>query len=163
MSSRRSIRSIPTLPPVPPVAPVFSTADAQDTQDTLDVHHFDEGMLHWEPQTRTVVFTHTHRSRRQSVRWTITEYRLFVLLADGLPTTYDEFANELYQSASDPAIRAALDKHIDRMRRKLRGTGLTIRTILTYGYLLMDEQRDESEDQRSTKRSHRHSGTPATP
>jgi DNA-binding response OmpR family regulator len=44
----------------------------------------------------------------------------------------------MYNCEVDPQVREMIDKHIDRLRRKLRNTGLYVYCILGYGYLLLN-------------------------
>jgi DNA-binding response OmpR family regulator len=110
----------------------------QNFQDQQDPHlamaSIDD--FHWMPTTRTVLIRRTQRQ----IRWTKTECRIFRLLQHGIPTTHQELSQSLYQCEPDASIRIALDKQIDRMRRKLRGSGVSIYAILNYGYLLMQEE-----------------------
>jgi DNA-binding response OmpR family regulator len=70
---------------------------------------------------------------------TKTEYRLFYLLRHGYPITYVEMARNTYSCDADEQVRAMIDKHIDRIRSKLRNTGVYIYCVLSYGYLLLNE------------------------
>jgi DNA-binding response OmpR family regulator len=70
---------------------------------------------------------------------TMTEFSLLFPLRYGTPTTYAELAEIAYSYAADEKVRVMMDKHIDRIRSKLRGTGIYIYCILNYGYLLLPE------------------------
>jgi DNA-binding response OmpR family regulator len=87
------------------------------------------------PLSRTISLKHT----AMTITWTKTEYHLFQCFQHGQPLTYHALSQWLYQTPLDPWIRTTLDKHIDRMRRKFRGTGVSIYNILEYGYILLQE------------------------
>jgi DNA-binding response OmpR family regulator len=74
-----------------------------------------------------------------TVALTATEYRLLFPLRHGKPVTYGELAELAYNYVADDKVRMMMDKHVDRMRGKLRGTGVYIYCVLGYGYLLMHE------------------------
>jgi DNA-binding response OmpR family regulator len=78
------------------------------------------------------------------IKLTKTEYRLLYPLRHGSPLTYEELAYTVYNCATDKHTRMMIDKHIDRIRSKLRNSGIYIYCILGYGYLLLsDESRKE--------------------
>jgi DNA-binding response OmpR family regulator len=54
-----------------------------------------------------------------------------------------------YQYKVDSRVRTMMDKHIDRIRSKLRGTGIYIYCVLGYGYLLLPDPDDSSCSQKS--------------
>jgi DNA-binding response OmpR family regulator len=70
---------------------------------------------------------------------TATEYRLLYPLRTGVPITYADLAWIAYNYSVDDKVRTMMDKHIDRIRGKLRGTGIYIYCVLGYGYLLLSE------------------------
>ncbi|BCL80632.1 response regulator transcription factor [Ktedonobacteria bacterium brp13] len=74
-----------------------------------------------------------------NVDLTITEFSLLFPLRHGTPTTYTELAEMAYNYITDEKVRVMMDKHIDRIRSKLRGTGVYVYCILNYGYLLLPE------------------------
>ncbi|QBD82569.1 response regulator transcription factor [Ktedonosporobacter rubrisoli] len=74
--------------------------------------------------------------------FTRTQYRLLFPLRHGLPVMYAELACKVYQCAADDKVRIAMDKHIDKIRSKLRGSGLYVYCILGYGYILLSEASD---------------------
>lgn len=66
------------------------------------------------------------------------EYQLFVSLRDGEPITYVKMAKQVYHCFSyDRKMRSVIDKHIDRIRGKLLGSGFYIFCIQRYGYVLL--------------------------
>lgn len=70
---------------------------------------------------------------------TATEYRLLQPLHNGMPISYEKLAALAYGYTVDDKVRMMMDKHIDRIRYKLRGTGVYIYCVLNYGYILMPE------------------------
>ena len=70
---------------------------------------------------------------------TLTEYSLLWPLRDGQPMTYASLARVAYSYTLDSKIRTMMDKHVDRIRGKLRGTGIYIYCVLGYGYMLLPE------------------------
>jgi DNA-binding response OmpR family regulator len=73
------------------------------------------------------------------VALTLTEYRLLYPLRHGTPVTYADLAMAAYHYTVDEKVRTMMDKHIDRIRGKLRGKGIYIYCVLNYGYLLLPE------------------------
>lgn len=73
------------------------------------------------------------------VRLTKTEYRLLHPLRYGIPLTYVDLARIAYGCEVDEQVRMMIDKHVDRIRGKMRDTGIYIYCIVSYGYLLLDE------------------------
>ncbi|MBV9613979.1 MAG: response regulator transcription factor [Ktedonobacteraceae bacterium] len=82
---------------------------------------------------------HTLLIKNRTIALTLTEFQLLYPLRTGLPVTYAELALMVYNCSMDNKVRMMLDKHIDRMRSKLRGTGIYIYCVLGYGYLLFPE------------------------
>jgi DNA-binding response OmpR family regulator len=78
--------------------------------------------------------------RDRIVRLTLTEYQLLAPLKHGEPITYANLAMAVYHCEIDEKVRLMMDKHIDRIRGKLRGTGLYIYCVLNYGYILLPEK-----------------------
>ena len=70
---------------------------------------------------------------------TATEYRLLYPLRYGTPVTYENLALLTYNYSFDKKVGVMMDKHIDRIRKKLRGTGIYIYCVLGYGYVLLPE------------------------
>ncbi|HEV2236612.1 MAG TPA: winged helix-turn-helix domain-containing protein [Ktedonobacterales bacterium] len=77
------------------------------------------------------------------VRFTPLEYRLIRLLLDhaGIPVPFDDLTRAAFQQDADLSTRRALDKHIDRLRSKLRPVGLTLAHVSRYGYVLLGTAR----------------------
>jgi DNA-binding response OmpR family regulator len=96
--------------------------------------------IHWNAERRCV------RIGRTVIRLTETEYRVLFALRSGEPVTYAQMAWQVYQYRQvDLKMRLTMDKHIDRTRGKLRGTGIYIYCVLGYGYLLLPELCAEEE------------------
>jgi DNA-binding response OmpR family regulator len=89
--------------------------------------------IQWNVEGRTM------RIKDRTVALTTTEFRLLYPLRDGAPVTYASLASSVYCCSIDSKIRGMLDKHIDRVRNKIRGTGLYIYCVLNYGYMLFSE------------------------
>lgn len=73
------------------------------------------------------------------ISFTRVQYRLLFPLRHGTPVTYADLAESTYHCAVDSQVRTMMDKHIDRIRGKLRGTGIYIYCIMGYGYILLSE------------------------
>ncbi|GCE03492.1 helix-turn-helix domain-containing protein [Dictyobacter aurantiacus] len=73
------------------------------------------------------------------VKLTMKEYQLLFPLRQGKPITYAQLAMSVYGCSLDGKVRLMMDKHIDRIRGKLRGRGLYIYCVLNYGYVLLPE------------------------
>ena len=89
--------------------------------------------IQWDTQHHNIMI------RLAVVGLTATEYRLLFPLRHGTPVTYADLAWMAYQYDLDEKVRTMMDKHIDRIRGKLRGTGIYIYCVLGYGYLLLPE------------------------
>jgi len=89
---------------------------------------------------------HSLKVGRTVITLTPTEYRLLLPLRSGTPVTYVDLAWMAYQYKVDDKVRTIMDKHIDRIRGKLRGTGIYVYCVRDYGYLLLPEHfPDETE------------------
>ena len=71
------------------------------------------------------------------VRFTQIEYRLVMPLLEGLPISDIDLVREAFSCKVDSWIRQSLDKHIDKIRNKLRPLGLDVYRITRYGYILL--------------------------
>lgn len=72
------------------------------------------------------------------VRFSPKEYCLILLLLPGLPIPDIRLAVEVYScNQMDQSLRECLDKHIDKIRSKLRPSGLDVYRIAKYGYILL--------------------------
>jgi DNA-binding response OmpR family regulator len=91
------------------------------------------GDIVWDSNRHTLTIGST------TVLLTATEYRLLYPLRHGVPVTYANLARVAYNYAIDEKVRTMMDKHIDRIRGKLRGTGIYVYCVLSYGYLLLPE------------------------
>ena len=89
--------------------------------------------IRWNAEKHTIVISN------RVVALTYTEYQLLLPLRSGTPVTYSELALAVYNCQVDSKVRTMLDKHVDRIRRKLRGKGFYVYCILGYGYMLSPE------------------------
>jgi DNA-binding response OmpR family regulator len=87
----------------------------------------------WDAEQRTIVIGD------MTVTLTPVQYHLLLPLQHGTPVTYASLARHAYGCAIDKKVRKMIDKHIDRIRDKLRGTGVYIYCVLNYGYVLLNE------------------------
>jgi DNA-binding response OmpR family regulator len=101
--------------------------------DTAAPNPLGSESIYWPEQGRTLVIG------SRAIDLTRTEYRLLAPLRAGVPVTYAGLASSAYGCLLDAKVRTMLDKHIDRIRGKLRGSGLYIYCILGYGYVLLPE------------------------
>ncbi len=89
--------------------------------------------LRWSHSDRAIVV------KNRSIEFTRTEFSLLAPLCSGRPVTYADLATRAYGYLVDAKVRAMMDKHIDRIRGKLRGSGIYVYCILGYGYVLLPE------------------------
>jgi DNA-binding response OmpR family regulator len=89
--------------------------------------------IRWDAEHRTIIIGNV------TVTLTPIQYRLLFPLRQGVAVTYADLAHVVYHCNVDEKVRTMMDKHIDRVRRKLRGTGVYIYCVMGYGYLLLDE------------------------
>jgi DNA-binding response OmpR family regulator len=82
---------------------------------------------------------HIIKIDRRIIKLTPTEFELFSLLRHGTAVTYADLAYSVYKCSVDGTVRAMMDKHIDHIRGKMRGTGLYLYCVLNYGYLILPE------------------------
>lgn len=80
---------------------------------------------------------HAIQAGQTLIPLTKTEFRLLFPLRSGTPLTYNQLAWIVFQSPLDPSMRSLLDKHIDRIRAKLRGSGFSVYCVKGYGYLFL--------------------------
>lgn len=100
---------------------------------------FVPGSVQWYTDRRVL------KIRRRTIELTRTEYRLLYPLREGQPVTYEDLASSVYGCLVDPKVRVMMDKHIDRIRGKLRGSGVYVYCVLGYGYILLSELDMEEE------------------
>ena len=105
--------------------------------------------MRWSTERRTVAIDNV------TIKLTPIQYHLLFPLRDGVPVTYADLAYMVYGCAVDDNVRVMMDKHVDRIRGKLRGTGVYIYCVLGYGYLLFDERESEEETQDGLYRTRR--------
>ena len=82
---------------------------------------------------------HAIQAGQTIIPLTKTEFRLLFPLRSGSPLTYAQLAWMVFHSPApvDTSTRSLLDKHIDRIRAKLRGSGFSVYCIKGYGYLFL--------------------------
>ena len=75
------------------------------------------------------------------VRFTPLEYQLVGLLLAccGRPVSFDGLAQVAFGRDADTSTRRALEKHVDRIRSKLRPFSLTVPYVTNYGYVLLHD------------------------
>jgi len=71
------------------------------------------------------------------IRFTPTQYRLLISLLKGSPVTDCNLVYEALSCHLKSLGRDNLDKHIDKIREKLRPSGLNIFRVVDYGYVLL--------------------------
>ncbi|HTI15957.1 MAG TPA: hypothetical protein VL461_15550 [Dictyobacter sp.] len=76
---------------------------------------------------------------RTTVNFTAMEYRMISVLKHDKPISYSILARRMYDRDLDGKVRTMMDKHIDRIRGKLRGSGIYVYCVLGYGYYLLPE------------------------
>lgn len=89
--------------------------------------------IQWRHERRIIVI------KERIIKLTRTEYQLLYPLRNGLPITYADLSAQVYGCLVTPKVRMMMDKHIDRIRGKLRGSGIYIYCVLGYGYVLLSE------------------------
>lgn len=87
--------------------------------------------IQWSSQPRKIQIGH------RTIQLTPAEYRLLFPLRHGHPVTYAQLALVAYHYAIDGKVREMMDKHIDRIRGKLEGSGIYVYCVFGYGYLLL--------------------------
>lgn len=87
--------------------------------------------IKWDDQRRVITIG------RRAITLTPIEYRLLLPMRHGIPVTYEQLARAAYNSPLDGKVRALMDKHIDRMRGKMSGSGFYVYCVLNYGYMLL--------------------------
>jgi DNA-binding response OmpR family regulator len=97
--------------------------------------------MQWNAERRTVAIGN------RTVKLTPIQYRLLFPLRHGEPVAYTDLAYVVYGCDVDKSVRVTMDKHVDRIRRKLLGTGVYIYCVLNYGYLLFKELESDEEVQ----------------
>ena len=103
--------------------------------------------IQWNVERRSV------RIGCTAISLTLTEFKLLYALRHGKPVTYAELAWEVYNyDIVDVKMRLTMDKHIDRARGKLRGTGIYVYCVLGYGYLLLPETFSDETERLSEKK-----------
>ena len=89
--------------------------------------------IRWSDQRRSITVG------RRSIGLTPLEYQLLLSLQHGKAVTYAQLAMNVYQCSMDKKVREMIDKHIDKIRGKLRGLGFFVYCIHGYGYILLPD------------------------
>ena len=78
------------------------------------------------------------------MRFSPTEYHVILALLHGKPVTDQELAQAVLGTDDDFSTREVLEKHMDKIRRKLRREQLPffIRRLALYGYVLTDSRQE---------------------
>lgn len=82
---------------------------------------------------------HVLKTMYVTITFTAMEYRMLSSLRDGHPVSYAMLACFMYNRKLDRKTHEMLFKLIDKIRGKLRGTGVYIYCIIGYGYFLLPE------------------------
>ena len=73
------------------------------------------------------------------IEFTRIEYEILQFLSPRRAVTYADLARDVYGCPADRKKRAMMDKHIDKIRTRISGTGIYIYCVLGYGYMLLPE------------------------
>lgn len=103
------------------------------TLSKLEMSSSDVSDIVWNSQNRTISIGN------KIISLTPSEYRLLFPLRHGQPVTYEQLASMACGYALDDKVRIMMDKHIDRIRSKISGSGIYIYCVLRYGYILLHE------------------------
>jgi DNA-binding response OmpR family regulator len=87
--------------------------------------------IQWNSQQRKISIG------RRAIGLTPSEYSLLFPLRHGSPVTYAQLAKIAYGYTLDSKVRVMMDKHIDRVRGKMEGSGIYVYCVLGYGYMLL--------------------------
>ena len=71
------------------------------------------------------------------LKFSPTEYLLLKPLLSGQAVSEHQLVQDAFSCEMSPALRENLDKHIDKIRSKLRPSGLDVRRVTKYGYILL--------------------------
>ncbi|HEU5374357.1 MAG TPA: helix-turn-helix domain-containing protein [Ktedonobacteraceae bacterium] len=113
--------------------------DQFDQSITLGKHHLEQSA-----QLRLVLI-----DRQTVIRFTPIEFRIFSYLL-AFPRTLvssQELAFQAFQTKDhyDEQMHIGIIRHIYALRAKLRNSGLSIRRVVSSGWLLTDDETDEQE------------------
>lgn len=89
--------------------------------------------IHWNDQRRCITVA------RRSISLTPLEYQMLFVLKHGKAVNYTQLAFHVYHCVMDKKVREMIDKHIDKIRGKLRGLGFFVYCIHGYGYILLPD------------------------
>jgi len=82
---------------------------------------------------------HTIRIGRATIELTAGEYHVLFPLRFGTPVTYADLARATCSGKLDGKGRMRMEKRIESIRSKLRGSGISVYCIVCYGYILLPE------------------------
>ena len=89
--------------------------------------------IRWDDQRRTIAVNH------RSLSLTPLEYQILFALRSGKAVHYTQLATQVYRCDMDKKVREIMDKHMDKIRGKLRGLGFFVYCIHGYGYILLPD------------------------
>ena len=121
------------------------TASCITTFSPLHDSQTERSDIQWDTERRTI------KIGEMTIGLTATEFRLLFPLRHGVPMAYVDLAREAYQYRLDEKVRKMMDKHIDRIRGKLTGSGIYVYCVLGYGYLLFLEKPFDVREQREAR------------
>lgn len=81
----------------------------------------------------------TIRIGRETIELTAEEYRVLFPLRHGTPVTYAHLARATCSGELDGKGQMRMEKRIESIRSKLRGSGISVYCIFCYGYILLPE------------------------
>ena len=112
---------------------------------TDDVFDLGSLRIHCLHQARVLI------TDQQQVRLSPTEYRIVVALLHGQPVTDQELTQAVFAADDDFSTREVIEKHIDKIRRKLKREHLpfSIRRLPLNGYVLYLIQQGKRQKQAS--------------
>jgi DNA-binding response OmpR family regulator len=94
---------------------------------SIGTHHIQRN-----DENRVVIVDHL------MIRFTPTEYRLVLLLLNGQVAPDSTLMQAAFHCEISLQTRENLDKHIDKIRSKLRPSNLNVHRVAKYGYILLE-------------------------
>ena len=89
--------------------------------------------VQWNLHQRAIII------HNRSFFLTAMEFRLLYSMRDYIPVNYTELAMSGYRREADSRLCRMINKHMYRLRCKLQGSGLSVYSILNYGYVMLSE------------------------
>lgn len=71
------------------------------------------------------------------VKFTAMEYRFILPLLDEQAVSDTELAHKVFSNKLEMWMQENIDKHVDKIRTKLRSSGINVYRIIKYGYILL--------------------------